>query len=159
MNGSRLGGSRLGARGGLFERYYKETIWRGEFARARRWLDALPESVVRSSPFLCLIYAALLLDQPVERAEAWLQAAEEAWEEQPYPAPGLAGPPSTFDREAFVANLLDIRTVLANTAGASSEEAIALTQHALERTPDRLPSLRAAMFQRLGWCSLDLSLY
>jgi LuxR family maltose regulon positive regulatory protein len=140
----------------LIEHYYRETVWLGEFALLRKWLEALPRDLVRSRPFLCLMYSILSFDGSVERAEEWLQAAEEAWGGQPQPVDRSVGPPSTFDREIFVANVLDIRANLADVRGASSEEVIALTTRALEVTPERAPSLRASMCQRLGWCYLNL---
>jgi LuxR family maltose regulon positive regulatory protein len=141
---------------GLIERHYKETIWFGEFVLARKWLESLPEALIRSRPFLCMLSSVFALVHSVERAEAWLQAAEEGWQAHPQPLDGSAGPPSLSDHQIFVANLLDIRTIIADVRGASSEEVITLTRQALERTPESLPSLRAAMFQRLGWCHLNL---
>ncbi|HUT20707.1 MAG TPA: helix-turn-helix transcriptional regulator, partial [Anaerolineae bacterium] len=140
----------------LIERHYKETVWFGEFALVRKWVEALPKALVRSRPFLCLMMGVLSFDGSVERTEEWLQAAEEAWETQPQPLDRSVGPPSAFDREVFVANVLDIRATLADVRGASSEEVIALTMRALEVTPERVPSLRASMCQRLGWCYLNL---
>jgi LuxR family maltose regulon positive regulatory protein len=140
----------------LFERHYRETVWLGEFALMRKWVEALPKALVRSRPFLCLIMGVLSFDHSVERAEEWLQAAEEAWEAQPQPVDRSVGPPSTFDRELWAANVLDIRATLADVRGASSEEVIALTMQALEATPESAPSLRASMCQRLGWCYLNL---
>ena len=140
----------------LIQRYYKETIWLGEFALARKWLEALPEALIRSRPLLCLIYSALSLSRSTERAEAWLQAAEETWETQPQPLDRSVAPPSTFDREVFAANVADIRAQIADINGVSVEELIAFTVQALEKTPERAHSLRAAMFQRLGWYHLTL---
>jgi LuxR family maltose regulon positive regulatory protein len=140
----------------LIERHYKDTIWLGELALTRRWLEALPEALIRSRPFLCMLSGVFALEHSVERAEAWLQAAEEAWQAHPQRVDGSEGPPSVYDHKVFVANLLDIRTTIADVQGASSEEVIALTLQALESTPESVPSLRAAMFQRLGWCHLNL---
>jgi LuxR family maltose regulon positive regulatory protein len=140
----------------LIERHYKETVWFGEFALMRKWVEALPKALVRSRPFLCLMMGVLSFDGSVERTEEWLQAAEEAWEAQPQPVDRSVGPPSTFDRELWAANVLDIRATLADVRGASSEEVIALTLRALEVTPESALSLRASMRQRLGWCYLNL---
>jgi LuxR family maltose regulon positive regulatory protein len=143
---------------GLIQRHYKETIWPGEWALVHKWLGALPETLIRSQPFLCLIYSVLsFLDSP-ERVEEWLHAAEEAWEAWVPPSQlrDEPVPRSVSDRDLFDANLLDIRATIAEMQGASSEEVIALTLQALERTPESVPSLRAAMYQRLGWCHLNL---
>ena len=42
----------------LIERYYKETVWFGEFGLISKWLEALPKILVRTRPFLCLIYGS-----------------------------------------------------------------------------------------------------
>jgi LuxR family transcriptional regulator, maltose regulon positive regulatory protein len=140
----------------LIEQHYKEIVWSGEFALICRWLEALPKPLVRSRPFLCLIHGVLSLSRSTEGAEEWLQAGEEAWECQSRPLDGSVGPPSTSDREVFAANLADIRAQIADINGVPTEELIALTLQALEKTPERAPSLRASMFQRLGWYHLTL---
>jgi LuxR family maltose regulon positive regulatory protein len=140
----------------LIQRYYKETIWFGELVLARKWLEALPEVLIRSRPFLCLIHSVLSLSHSTERAEAWLQAAEETWQAQPQPLDQSVASPSTFDREVFAANVADIRTQIADINGVSAEELVAFTLQALEKTPESAHSLRAAMFQRLGWYHLTL---
>jgi LuxR family maltose regulon positive regulatory protein len=137
-------------------RTHRELISFGEFALLRRWLEALPEALIRSRPFLCLLSGIFSLEHSPERAEAWLQAAEQAWEDLPRPVDGSEGALFLSTREDLVANLLDIRTMIADVRGASSEEVIALILQALEHTPERMRSLRAAMFQRLGWCYLNL---
>jgi len=140
----------------LIERYYRETVWFGEFVLIHRWLEALPKALVRTRPFLCLLYGLLSLSHSTERAEGWLKAAEEAWEAQPQPLEGSLVPPSLSDREGFVANVAHIRAIIADINGVPAEELIAFTLQALEKTPERMPSLRASMFQRLGWYHLTL---
>jgi LuxR family maltose regulon positive regulatory protein len=140
----------------LIERHYRETVWVGEFALLRKWLEALPQALIRSRPFLCLLYGMISARYSVDHAEEWLQAAEKAFETQPQPLDRSVGPPSASDRQVLAANILDIRATIANLRGASSEEVIALTLQALEETPERMPSLRASMCQRLGWCYLNL---
>ncbi|MBN2148456.1 MAG: hypothetical protein JW726_13795, partial [Anaerolineales bacterium] len=140
----------------LIERYYREAVWSGEFGLIFRWLEALPGALVRSRSILCILYSILSLSQSTERAEEWLQAAEAAWESQARPIDGSVHSPLLSDHQVFTANLLDIRAVIADRKGVPTEELIAFTLQALEKTPERAPTLRASMFQRLGWYYLTL---
>ena len=120
----------------LIERFYKETVWLGEFGLISKWLEALPKTLVRTRPFLCLINSILLLSQSTERAEEWLQAAEEAVVAQPKRLDRSVGPPSLHDREVFTANVADIRAQIADYNGVPPEKLIAFTLLALEKTPE-----------------------
>jgi LuxR family maltose regulon positive regulatory protein len=62
-----------------------EDIWvRGEDAKLRRWLDALPVELILSTPQLCLFHAWYLLSSgKTEMADQVLQAAELALEPSP----------------------------------------------------------------------------
>jgi LuxR family transcriptional regulator, maltose regulon positive regulatory protein len=140
----------------LIEQHIKETVWFGEFGLVYRWLEALPKTLIRSRTFLCFIYGVLLVPHSTERAEEWLKAAEESWEAQPKWLDRSAGSPSLADREVFAANIADIRATIADIKGAPTEELIAFTLQALEKTPEKAPSVRASMLQRLGWYHLTL---
>jgi LuxR family maltose regulon positive regulatory protein len=50
---------------------------RSEFATLRRWIETLPDDVVRAHPLLCVYHAVVLLmgGQPLEAAEARIQDA------------------------------------------------------------------------------------
>ena len=140
----------------LIEQYYKETIWFGEFGLIFRWLETLPKNLVRSRPFLCLLYSALSLSHSTDSAEEWLQTGEEAWKSLSRPLGRNSGPPSLQDGEVFAANVADIRAKIADIKGVPTEELIAFTLQALAKTPDYVLSLRASMLQRLGWYHLTL---
>jgi LuxR family maltose regulon positive regulatory protein len=140
----------------LIEQHIKETVWFGEFGLVYRWLEALPKALIRSRTFLCFIYGVLLVPHSTERAEEWLKAAEESWEAQPNWLDRSVGPPSLADREVFAANIADIRATIADIKGDPTEELIAFTLQALEKTPEKAPSVRASMLQRLGWYHLTL---
>jgi LuxR family maltose regulon positive regulatory protein len=140
----------------LIERYYKETVWFGEFGLISKWLEALPKTLVQTRSFLCMLYGIISLPHSTERAEEWLQAGEEAWTNRSRPSDGSVGPPSSFDREVFAANVADIRAVIADTKGVPTEDLITFTLRALEKTPERAVSVRASMIQRLGWYHLTL---
>jgi LuxR family maltose regulon positive regulatory protein len=140
----------------LIEQHYKETVWFGEFAMIFRWMEALPKAMVRSRPTLCLIYSLLTMSYSTERAEEWLQAAEVAWGARDQPMEGYTGSSALPDGDVFAANMAGIRAKIADINGVPTEELIAFTLQALEKTPERAPLLRASMFERLGWYHLIL---
>jgi LuxR family maltose regulon positive regulatory protein len=136
----------------LIEQHYKETVWFGEFGLVFRWLEALPKALVRSRPILCLLYSLLSMSHSPEDAEAWLQAAEEAWRAQNQPREASSASP---DHAVLVANIADIRAQIADIKGAPTEELIAFTLQALAKTTEEM-SIRASMLQRLGWYHLAI---
>ena len=136
----------------LIEQHYKETVWVGEFGLVFRWLEALPKALVRSRPTLCLFYSLLSMSHSPEDAEAWLQAAEEAWRAQNQPGEASSASP---DHVVLAANIADIRAQIADIKGAPTEELIAFTMQALEKTTEKM-STRASMLQRLGWYHLAI---
>jgi LuxR family transcriptional regulator, maltose regulon positive regulatory protein len=140
----------------LIEQNYKETLWLGEFGLMFRWLEALPKELVRTRPALCLFYSILTMSHDTESAEAWLQAAEKAWEAQSEPLDSSIRTPSSYDREVFEANVADVRAIIADINGTPVEELIAITLQSLEKTPEKVPSLRSHMYERLGWYYLTL---
>ena len=142
--------------GDLIEKYHKETFWSGEFTLIFRWLEALPKELVRSRPALCLFYSILTMSHDTNSAEAWLQAAEEAWEAQSEPLDSSIRTTSSYNREVFEANVADVRAILADINGIPAEELIAITLQSLEKTPEKVPSLRSHMYERLGWYHLSL---
>ena len=63
----------------LLERHFDALQRRGEDATLRRWLQALPEELVRSRQRLCLAQAvAAVTGLRLEAAESWLADAEQA---------------------------------------------------------------------------------
>ena len=140
----------------LIERHHKETVWLGEFGLISKWLEALPKALIRTRPFLCLLYGVISVFHSTDDAEEWLQAGEQAWTNRPRPIDGSAGPPSSYDRQVFAANVADIRAKIADIKGEPAEELIAFTLQALEKTPERASSIRASMLQRLAWYHLAL---
>jgi LuxR family maltose regulon positive regulatory protein len=61
---------------------------RGDSWTVRRWLQQLPEEIIRARPHLCLAYArSLRLAAQTRVAETWLQAAEAALLRSTSPAP------------------------------------------------------------------------
>jgi LuxR family maltose regulon positive regulatory protein len=74
---------------------------RGEFTTLVGWLDALPEDIVRSHPWLCVAYAwVLVYAGQLDTAESYLRDAEAAL---PSPARPIAGQIATI--RAYAADL------------------------------------------------------
>ena len=59
----------------LVEQNAEETLMRGEVATFLRWMEALPDDLVRARPSLCVLYAWVLLlsGRPLEAVESRLQ--------------------------------------------------------------------------------------
>jgi LuxR family maltose regulon positive regulatory protein len=66
----------------LVEQNAEATLMRGETATFLRWVDALPEELVRARPSLCVFYAWMLLmhGQPLQVIESLLQDADKGGE-------------------------------------------------------------------------------
>jgi LuxR family maltose regulon positive regulatory protein len=64
----------------LMERTAESVMLRSEVATLRRWLDALPDEVIRTHPLLCVYHAMTLLlsGSPLKDAKARLQDAVKA---------------------------------------------------------------------------------
>jgi LuxR family maltose regulon positive regulatory protein len=73
-----LDGGDLERAADLVEEHAEETLMRGEVATLGRWVDALPELLVRARPTLALYYAWTLLwqGQSLQAIESLLQDAE-----------------------------------------------------------------------------------
>jgi LuxR family maltose regulon positive regulatory protein len=63
----------------LIEANAEATLMRGEVATFLRWIDALPDDLVRARPMLCILYAWMLLwqGQSLKLIESLLHDAEE----------------------------------------------------------------------------------
>jgi LuxR family maltose regulon positive regulatory protein len=63
----------------LIEQTARHALTRGETGTLSRWLQALPEAVIRSRPHLCLAYAWVALTSGrLDTVEQWVQAAIQA---------------------------------------------------------------------------------
>jgi LuxR family transcriptional regulator, maltose regulon positive regulatory protein len=77
-----LGAGDTGRAAGLVERHLGETLRRGESATLERWLTALPDSVVRSRPGLCVAKGMMAVHLGrLAEVERLLQHAELSFEE------------------------------------------------------------------------------
>ena len=89
----------------LVELAIPATFQKDQVATARRWLEALPDEMIRVRPVLSVAYAATLLDGgKIESVEARLRDAER-WLEATADRPEVAGAPATamvvVDQDAF----------------------------------------------------------
>jgi len=98
----------------------------GQVYTVLRWLNALPEALVRTRPFLCVYYAQLLtITNRLEEAEARLQEAEQGVQEEV----------SASQAQIILGWVLDIRADIALFSG-DIARAISLAQQALALLSD-----------------------
>ncbi|MBL7065917.1 MAG: tetratricopeptide repeat protein [Anaerolineae bacterium] len=74
-----LSAENLGRAGGLIEQAAEATLMRSEIATLLRWVDALPDELVRDRPQLCVYHAWALLfgGHPLDAVEARLRDVED----------------------------------------------------------------------------------
>jgi LuxR family maltose regulon positive regulatory protein len=122
-------------------------IYHGELATLMGWLDALPDSVVRSRPWLCVARAwALVNAARLESVESLLQDAEAA----------LVGADEQADEQRIAGHIAAVRTY---SAGLRGEMTLAaeLARQALEQLPEGdsiersfVATIRAFALRRIG---------
>ncbi len=117
----------------LVEGVAQGLLLRGEMATLRRWVEALPDAVVRSRPHLCVLAAwVLVLQMQVEAAEPYLRCAEE----------GVA---AGREAEASLAGeMLALRSMAAVFRG-DMRGAAELARQALERSSSEDAFLRSVV--------------
>ena len=134
----------------LLEQHAPDIASRGE-GIARGWLKSLPKDMIRSSPFLCLLYASYL--DSVELAEQWLRDAERAWA-----ASSKGKGEKACGRVAqarFFGWMASARAFLSFRRGDPLQEVVEFSRRALDSIPkdDLLYNLRARsnLFLVLGY--------
>jgi LuxR family maltose regulon positive regulatory protein len=102
----------------------EETLKRGEVATFRRWIDALPEDLVRARPPLCVLYAWMLLwqSQSLKVIESLLQDIEEG-------------------DECVSGRVTALRGLMAGLRGQTGP-AVELSRRALEQLPEEEQFIR-----------------
>ncbi len=118
----------------LIEQAAEASMLRSEMATLQRWLDTLPEDIVRSRPLLCMYRALSLLlgGHPFDTAERWLQRAIEG-----DPEGNLTGEVMVF------------RALLASYQG-DLEQSRTLSERALSLLPPRRLFFRSFVTGFLG---------
>ena len=162
--GHALAGGDLERAAGLVERHAGPMISRGELATVLRWLEALPEGVVRSRPQLCVAYAGpMVVIGRLDAAESLLRDAERALAAGD--AGSTRGPADAPEAEAdgwlvdIGGRILAIRSTVAWRRG-DVPRTIELSRQALARLPEDSLFLRGMVGWNLGnayWLSGDLA--
>jgi ATP/maltotriose-dependent transcriptional regulator MalT len=99
--------------------------FQGQLSTVLGWLNALPETLLRAHPFLCVYYARLLMyDNQLEAAEARLQEAEKSVQKMP-----------AEQAQTILGWVLHIRGVIALFSD-DMPQAISLARQALEVLPE-----------------------
>ncbi|MBN1310427.1 MAG: tetratricopeptide repeat protein, partial [Anaerolineae bacterium] len=117
----------------LIERAAEQTLMRSEVATLLRWVDALPDELVRARPSLCVYHAwaLLLAGRPLDAVKARLEDA----------GTGEAG---SLPAEAAV-----FRALAAARMG-DARLSLALSRQALDGLPEGKPFLRSVAAGSLG---------
>jgi LuxR family maltose regulon positive regulatory protein len=127
----------------------------GEFGLAHRWLETLPDVLIRRSPVLCVARAWTLLWTPGDLAEGLLEDAEAALAGSAYRAdsPNVA---NRATHRQVVSNIAVLRAILARSRGEPTEKQMEVVLRALEVVPESEPALRSTITVWLGLCHMDL---
>ena len=109
----------------LIESIARPTAHHGQIYTVLGWMNALPEALMRTRPFLCLYHAALLMfTNQLEAAEARLQDAERSAQEM-----------SAEQIPAFQGQMLSIRAGIASFSG-DIMHGVSLARQALDVLPE-----------------------
>ncbi len=126
-------------------------IGRGELSIILRWLDALPDKVIRSRPWLCVLQAwVLAYAAQVDAVEPWLREAERAVADVKRQVQGSI--PSRAEEQHLLGHIAAIRAYGIAWQGKMSQ-ARELARQALELLPDDDLSTREFAALHLGRCS------
>lgn len=130
---------------GLIERAARPLLLRGELRTLGRWLETLPEPLVRTRPRLCLLQAWLLLPYgDWEGVEHWLQTAEQGL---PQETAGLE--PGSEPWAHLLSEVAALRAAAAADRG-DLARTIELSQLALQGIPETELYLRGIVALNLG---------
>ncbi|HET8843680.1 MAG TPA: LuxR C-terminal-related transcriptional regulator, partial [Ktedonobacteraceae bacterium] len=128
----------------LIEKIAPALISEGKIPVLQNWLDALPETVVRSSPRLCIsrVWLIFITSRP-DTFILWVEAAQEALHrlEETLPPPTLV---------ALQSEILALRSVY-TISFADFSESIATCQQALQQLPTESHYLRGLILMLLGF--------
>ena len=139
----------------LVEQAVLPVILRGEFVLAIRWLDAIPENIVRARPILCIARAWCTMPYSLDGAQQWTQRAETA-------AAIVADEIQSPDSDAYVAHrqiaahAAALRVAIARTSEAPPDRIVELCQEALGQISQSNTELRALVAFWMGHACLNL---
>jgi LuxR family maltose regulon positive regulatory protein len=128
----------------LIEQNALETLRRNEIETLLKWLQALPQDVVHSRPFLCIARAwVAVATAQFDEAENWAQAAEAALAQGEWQRDYLDERGLTY--RWMLGNVDAIRSTVTN-----GPDCIPLAQRALENLPAADVLLRGVVLQNMG---------
>jgi len=140
----------------LVERNALAALFQGQRAMAVRWLEALPEELVRSRPWLCLAYAWVMASSGQwDMVESLLASAERAsklWEIDRcagQPEPGAPQRSRDPDARRLAGHFLALQTYLTGIKG-DVDTARELARSALGCVPPEDRSIRSFVATLLG---------
>ncbi len=139
----------------LVERHGLTLLFRGEVVSVQRWLGRLPDPLVRSRPYLCVLYAwaeflaswSWYAFDVARLVEPWLQNAEHALADTPLdenvPGPGV--------RNRVEGHVATLRAFLAFYDRDELQSIVTLSLQALDRLPRDALGLRSNLLRNLGY--------
>lgn len=130
----------------LIEKYQEDFLIHSEFISVQKWLEKLPQNMVKSRPLLCLAMAMTYLGRiKFEQVETWLQFAETS-----------LGVTICTDNQTLPVTITTIlgridaiRSTIAINFG-NSRQAIELSLRALKRLPEEDKIIKGIIALNLG---------
>ncbi len=138
----------------LIEGLVDHVLHFGEHTKLRRWLAEIPLEVIYTKPYLCILHAGnLFISGQIEKAERYIQRAEQALELSPAAGSdaGLVDADQRPDRDKMKlrGRMSTIRSYLVAYHG-DEEAAIRYARQALEALPKSDFTWRSSAFDSLG---------
>jgi LuxR family maltose regulon positive regulatory protein len=139
----------------LIERHGLALLFRGEVVPVQRWLGRLPDLLIRSRPFLCVLYAwteflaswSWYSFSVTQLVEPWLQNAERALPD----VPRDQDEPALEARDLVESLVATLRALLAFYDRDEPCKIVDLCLGALDRLPRDALGLRSNLLQNLGY--------
>ncbi|NIM94704.1 MAG: hypothetical protein GTO18_13470 [Anaerolineales bacterium] len=141
----------------VIERHGFETLSLGEVRKLIRWLEGIPDHLIRTRPFLCVLYAWTLwiesYTDPPAAVDKWVQEAERA-----ITADDVISDDSQRQfRDQIAGHIQTIRAVIALFNGEDPHVVIDLLREAVEHVGEGDAWLRSMIFHFISACYVILS--
>ena len=140
----------------VIERHGFDTLSLGEVRKVLRWFEGFPDNLIRTRPFLCVLYAWTLwiesyTDPPATVVE-WVQAADRA-----IPSDDVISEESQRQlRDKITGHTRTIRAVIDLFKGEDPNAVIALLEGALEQVDEGDAWLRSMIYHLIATCHVIL---
>jgi LuxR family maltose regulon positive regulatory protein len=134
----------------ILERHALATLSRAEVRKVRRWFDDLPEELIRSRPYLCVLYAWAHLfgdySKPPAAVGEWTMAAEEQLSER-----GGVGADLDFAEDHnILGHIHAVRAVAALFSGEDPHSVVERAREALALMGDQDSWLQGMLLHSIG---------